>query len=94
MYVNAKMIPVGTIPEMERCGIKEGKREGEFKYDTYCKNFCKYYNMPPPITTIKKYIKGHMKTYGHHSEFDIGKESAHIRIFSSFQLISFNLFAK
>jgi hypothetical protein len=32
MYVNRKMGPVETIPEM---GIKENKRQGEFNYDIF-----------------------------------------------------------
>jgi hypothetical protein len=33
MYVNAKMIPVETIPGIWRVGIKESDGGGEFKYD-------------------------------------------------------------
>jgi hypothetical protein len=51
MYVNAKMIPVETVP-----GIKGGRRgersRGEWNssmiYLIHCKNFCKFYNVPHP----------------------------------------------
>jgi hypothetical protein len=33
MYVNGKMRPVETIPEMGRRGIKENDGGGEFNYD-------------------------------------------------------------
>jgi hypothetical protein len=33
MYVNAKMIPVDTIPGM--AGIKESGKRGEFRYDAF-----------------------------------------------------------
>jgi hypothetical protein len=60
MYVYVKMIhiPVETVP-----GIGEGERravEGvnsSMIYLIHCKSLCKWYNVPPPSTTIKeKYI--------------------------------------
>jgi hypothetical protein len=36
MYVNAKMIPVETVPGIRGEGIKENDGRGEFKYDTFC----------------------------------------------------------
>jgi hypothetical protein len=56
MYVNAKMIPVETVPGIRREGRKEGSGGGEFKYDIFahCKNLCKCYNASPPSTTIIK----------------------------------------
>jgi hypothetical protein len=49
MYVNAKMIPVETVPGMGGKGGWEREVEGEFKYDIFdtYKNLCK-------CTTIKK----------------------------------------
>jgi hypothetical protein len=35
MYVNAKMIPVKTIPGMEGGGTNESGRGGEFKYHVF-----------------------------------------------------------
>jgi hypothetical protein len=35
MYVNAKMIPVETIPRIGRRGIKKNDGGGEFKYDIF-----------------------------------------------------------
>jgi hypothetical protein len=35
MYVNAKMIPVKTIPGMRGGGIKESSTGGEFKHDIF-----------------------------------------------------------
>jgi hypothetical protein len=56
MYVNAKMIPVATVP-----GIGEGwwktAQEGvssSMIYLIHCKNLWNCYNVPPPSTTIKK----------------------------------------
>jgi hypothetical protein len=56
MYVNAKMIPVETVP-----GIRGGgwRREVEgvnssLIYLIHCKNLHKCYNVPIPSTTIKK----------------------------------------
>jgi hypothetical protein len=55
MYVNAKMIPDGTIP-----GMGDGRQRrvldgvnSSMIYLIYCKNFCKCHNVPPPSTTIK-----------------------------------------
>jgi hypothetical protein len=33
MYVNAKMIPVETVPGIRDKGMKESSGGGEFKYD-------------------------------------------------------------
>jgi hypothetical protein len=33
VYVNAKIIPVETVPEMGEVGIKERGEGGEFKYN-------------------------------------------------------------
>jgi hypothetical protein len=33
MYVNAKMIPVETVPGIRGVGMKESSGGGEFKYD-------------------------------------------------------------
>jgi hypothetical protein len=56
MYVNAKMIPDGTIP-----GMGDGRQRrvldgvnSSMIYLIYCKNFCKFYNVPTPGTTTKK----------------------------------------
>jgi hypothetical protein len=49
MHVNVKMISVETIAGMEE-GMKvimEGVNSS-MKYLIYCKNFCKYYNVPSP----------------------------------------------
>jgi hypothetical protein len=35
MYVNAKVIPVETIPGIRGGGMKEGSGGGEFKYHTF-----------------------------------------------------------
>jgi hypothetical protein len=35
MYVNAKMIPVETVPGVGGEGIKENGGEGELKYDIF-----------------------------------------------------------
>jgi hypothetical protein len=35
MYINAKMIPVETIPGMGEEGIKESDGGSEFKYDIF-----------------------------------------------------------
>jgi hypothetical protein len=35
MYVNAKMIPVVTVPGIGGRGIKESPGGGEFKYDIF-----------------------------------------------------------
>jgi hypothetical protein len=33
MYVNAKMIPVGTVSGIRDVGMKESSGRGEFKYE-------------------------------------------------------------
>jgi hypothetical protein len=35
MYVNRKMIPLETVPEIKGWGMKESSRGGEFKYDIF-----------------------------------------------------------
>jgi hypothetical protein len=35
MYVNAKMIPIETVPGIREGGMKENSRGGEFKYDIF-----------------------------------------------------------
>jgi hypothetical protein len=35
MYINAKTIPVETIPGRREGGIKESGRDSEFKYDIF-----------------------------------------------------------
>jgi hypothetical protein len=35
MYVNAKMMPVETIPAIRRGGMKEISGVGKFKYDIF-----------------------------------------------------------
>jgi hypothetical protein len=49
------MIPVETIPEIGREGIKESGGGGEFKYEMliHYKNLCKCHNVPPLGTKIK-----------------------------------------
>jgi hypothetical protein len=49
MYVNEKMISVETVP-----GMGNGRDKGEYWrgilniiYLIYCKNVCKFYNVPP-----------------------------------------------
>jgi hypothetical protein len=44
-YINRKMQPVETIPVTERGEINEND-EGVNSSMTYCKNFCKCYNVP------------------------------------------------
>jgi hypothetical protein len=60
--VNAKMIPVETVPELGKGGRKRAVGGGEFKYDIFdtFKKLCKYSNVPPPSTTI---IKKNNKIY-------------------------------
>jgi hypothetical protein len=50
MYVNAKMIPVETIPGIRGWGIRERGRGNEFNmiYLIHCKNLCKCHNVPHP----------------------------------------------
>jgi hypothetical protein len=60
MYVNAKMIPVETVPGIRGEGMGESDGESEFKYDVFdihCKNLCKCFNVPLPSITIKKNYK-------------------------------------
>jgi hypothetical protein len=52
MYVNAKMIPVETIPGIRRWGIKEGMNSSMI-YFIHCKNLCKCHNESPPSTKIR-----------------------------------------
>jgi hypothetical protein len=55
MYVNAKMIPVETVP-----GSGGGENKGErwagvnssMTYLIHCKNYCKCHSAPPPSPTI------------------------------------------
>jgi hypothetical protein len=56
MFVNAKVMPVETVP-----GIREGGWQTAVEgvnssmiYFIHCKNLCKCYNVPTPSTTIKK----------------------------------------
>jgi hypothetical protein len=35
MYISGKIIPVESIPEMGKAGIKENGGGGEFKYDIF-----------------------------------------------------------
>jgi hypothetical protein len=35
MHVNAKLIPVETVPEIGERGMKESSGRGEFKYDMF-----------------------------------------------------------
>jgi hypothetical protein len=50
------MRPVETISEMGRGEIKEDGKgvNSSMIYFIYCKNFCKYHNVPPSSITIKK----------------------------------------
>jgi hypothetical protein len=59
MYVNAKMIPFGTIPGMGG----GGGVNSSMIYLIHCKNFCKYHNAPPPSTIIKKCIGSMPQNY-------------------------------
>jgi hypothetical protein len=51
LYVDAKRIPVETIPGI--WGGVEGVNSSMI-YLIQCKNLCKCHNVPPPSTTIKK----------------------------------------
>jgi hypothetical protein len=51
MYVNVKMIPVETVPGIER-GVET--MNSSMIYLIHCKKVCKYYNVPLPSTTIIK----------------------------------------
>jgi hypothetical protein len=48
MYVNAKMIPVETIPGIKGGEIKEsrGRVDSSMIYLIHCKNLCKCHNVP------------------------------------------------
>jgi hypothetical protein len=61
MCVNAKMIPLGTIPGVGRGGIKEcsGGVNSSMIYLMHCKNLCKCHNVPPLSTTIKRVFLKH-----------------------------------
>jgi hypothetical protein len=52
MYANGKIRPVEIIPG----GIKENDEgvNSSMIYLIHCKNICKWHNVPPPSTTIKK----------------------------------------
>jgi hypothetical protein len=56
MYVNGKIRPVETVPEVGGGRMKENDGGNEFNYDVliYFKNFCKCINVSPPSTTVKK----------------------------------------
>jgi hypothetical protein len=55
MYVNAKMIPVETVPGIWKEDGTEQWRRGILVryYLTHFKNLCKCYNVYPPNLTIK-----------------------------------------
>jgi hypothetical protein len=54
MYVNAKMIPVETVPGIRGRGMKENSGvNSNMIYLIYCKNLCKCYSVSPLSTTIK-----------------------------------------
>jgi hypothetical protein len=63
MYVNAKMIPVETIPGIGGGGIKKIWEElnSSVIYLTHCKNLCKCHNVPLPSTTIKEKNKNSLE---------------------------------
>jgi hypothetical protein len=44
MYINGKMRPVETIPEMQEEGIMIEEVNSTL---LYCKKVCKYHNVPP-----------------------------------------------
>jgi hypothetical protein len=56
MYVNAKMIPVETVPGIRGRGWGRKVKRGNLNiiYLIHCKNLYKCYNIPIPSTTIKK----------------------------------------
>jgi hypothetical protein len=57
MYVNGKSICVETIKEWRKGGQRrmvEGVVNSSPVYLLHCKNFCKYHNIPPPSTTMKR----------------------------------------
>jgi hypothetical protein len=51
LYVNAKMIPVETVPGIRGGGRGESSGGGNQVYLIHCKNLCKCYNVPTPSTT-------------------------------------------
>jgi hypothetical protein len=55
MYLNGKMIPIEMIPGIGGGGIKESGRgvNSSMICLIYCKNFCKFHNVPSPNTMIK-----------------------------------------
>jgi hypothetical protein len=55
MYVNAKIIPVETVPGIWGGEMKESSEgvNSNMLYLIHCKNLCKCHNVPPPSTTIK-----------------------------------------
>jgi hypothetical protein len=53
MYINAKMIPVETIPGMRARRVVEGVNSNML-YLIHCKKFCKCHNLLPPSTIINK----------------------------------------
>jgi hypothetical protein len=54
MYLNAKMIPAKTVPEIRGRGRKRAVESVKsiMIYLIHCKNLCKSYNVLPPNTTI------------------------------------------
>jgi hypothetical protein len=59
MYVNTKMIPVGTVPRIREGGWgREMERvNSSMIHLIHSKNLCKCHNVPPPSTTIKIFSK-------------------------------------
>jgi hypothetical protein len=55
MYVNAKMIPVETVPGIRQERMKESSEgvNSSMICLIHCKNLCKHYSVPPPSITIK-----------------------------------------
>jgi hypothetical protein len=53
MYVNVKMIPVETVPELGEWGGNRAVEEvnSSIIYLIHCKNLCKCYTVPPPSRT-------------------------------------------
>jgi hypothetical protein len=63
MYINAKLIPVETVPGNQGTGNGENSGVGwnsNMIYLIHYRNLCKWYNAPTPSTTIKtkKKVKG------------------------------------
>jgi hypothetical protein len=60
IYANGKIRPVETIPRTVRGRIKEndGGVNSSMIYLIYCKNICKYHNVPPPSTIKKREVLG------------------------------------